>query len=75
MAGRELEAVSRAVDHYLGGKSVRASAAEEGISPNTLHRALKKRGITPRGPLTGTAHPAYIDGRTAERAARRQSRA
>lgn len=71
MAGRELEAVSRAVDHYLGGMTVRGASQAEGISESTLHRALKKRDIVRRGPPAGEAHPMYVDGRTAERRAKR----
>lgn len=63
MAGRELEAVSRAVKRYVDGENVTKAAEAEGISSSTLHRALKKRGIERRGPPAGAAHHAFIDGR------------
>lgn len=69
MAGRELEAVERAVTRYKRGASVIAAARAEGISTATLNRALNRRGIEKRGPARGPDHPAYIDGRTAARRA------
>ena len=71
MAGRELEAVQRAVDRYLAGASVQAAAKAEGISTATLNRGLDRRKIEKRGPPRGTAHHSYIDGRTAARSAPR----
>lgn len=72
MAGRELEAVQRAVNRYVAGETVLAASKAEGINSATLNRALNRRGIEKRGNLKGEAHPAYIDGRTA---VRRQGRA
>ena len=63
MAGRELEAVQRAVDRYLAGASVLAAAKAEGISTATLNRGLDRRKIEKRGPPRGPSHHAYIDGR------------
>ena len=75
MAGRELEAVQRAVDRYVAGETVLAASKAEGVNSATLNRALNRRGIEKRGSLKGEAHPAYIDGRTAVRRERRQGRA
>lgn len=78
MAGRELEAVGRAVARYQAGESVTAAAAAESISTATLQRGLDRRGIAKRGPLTGAAHPAYSSGKFVDREAqadlRRQAR-
>lgn len=78
MAGRELEAVSRAVALYQAGATVTAAAAAESISTATLQRGLNRRGIAKRGQPTGAAHPAYSTGRFVDREAqadqRRQAR-
>ena len=78
MAGRELEAVARAVARYQAGETVTAAAAAENISTATLQRGLNRRGIAKRGPPTGAAHPAYGTGRPVDReearAQRRQKR-
>lgn len=67
MAGRELEAVERAVAAYVAGANVTTAAAGAGVSTATLNRALDRRGIIKRGPPRGPAHPAWIDGRTSAR--------
>lgn len=73
MAGKQLEATARAVEAYRAGATVRAAATAENISEATLQRALNRAGVPKRGPLTGPAHPSYIDGRkSAARAAVRQ---
>ena len=78
MAGRELEAVERAVTRYQAGASVTAAAAAEGISTATLQRGLNRRCIAKRGPLAGAAHPAHVTGQFVNREAvadqRRQDR-
>ena len=51
MAGRELEAVQRAVDRYLAGSNLAESAGAEGISVATLHRGLNRRAVPKRGQL------------------------
>lgn len=64
MAGKPLEATTRAVEAYKAGNvTVRAAAKAENISEATLQRALTRAGVAKRGPLAGPAHPAYIDGR------------
>jgi hypothetical protein len=67
MAGRELEAVARAVERYQQGATLRAAATAENIDVSTLCRGLVRRGIERRGPPRGADHHAYIDGRTAAR--------
>lgn len=68
MAGRELEAVGRAVDRYVAGENVTQAATAEGISTATLHRALKRRKIERRGPPAGEQHHAWKHGRKARSA-------
>lgn len=63
MAGKPLEATTRAVEAYRAGATVRAAAKAENISEATLQRALTRAGVVKRGPLAGPAHPQYIDGR------------
>lgn len=63
MAGKPLEATTRAVEAYKAGASVRTAAKAENISEATLQRALNRAGVAKRGPLAGPAHPQYIDGR------------
>jgi hypothetical protein len=72
MAARETEAVQRAVLRYQAGENITAAATAEGVSHSSLSRALNRRGIPRRGPLAGTKHPAFIDGRTAHRKAQRE---
>jgi hypothetical protein len=67
MAGREIEAVGRAVARYQTGETLRSAAATEGVNVSTLGRALNRRGIERRGPPKGPEHHAYIDGRTTAR--------
>ena len=55
MAGRELEAVQRAVDRYLAGSNLAESAGAEGISVATLHRGLNRRAVPRRGQLRRAA--------------------
>lgn len=78
MAGRELEAVERAVARYQAGESVAAAAYAESISTATLQRGLNRRGVAKRGALTGADHPSYTTGRFVNREAaadqRRQDR-
>lgn len=45
MAGREIEAVKRAVDLFQAGISVLEAAAGENIAPSTLYRAIFRRGL------------------------------
>lgn len=74
MAGRETEAVQRAVKRYEKGETVLAAARAEGVAPRSLHQALTRHGVAKRGPVAGPLHHAWVDGRTAERERRRQSR-
>lgn len=74
MAGRELEAVGRAVARYQAGATVTAAAAAENISTATLQRGLNRRGIAKRGQPAGEAHPAYSTGKFVDREARADQR-
>jgi hypothetical protein len=66
MSARESAAVQAAVAETLAHPSHRiiVVAAAHGVARSSLKRALRRRGIGPRPPLSGPEAAGWVDGRT-----------
>jgi hypothetical protein len=67
MAARESAAVMFAAEAAIVDpkRSILSLAKQYEISPSSLRRALRARGVAPRTARGGAEHHAFIDGRTA----------